>query len=276
MDIARPRFVLQSPHHAATVRAPLSLPPDAVRPRLLPVRPVVQPAVPADQGLITCEPAGRRVEARRIDPQRAGAGGALQGQPGHGAQGHRRTGGRQPAGAPPGQGHLRGHPCREQIQYRFLRLMPDDGTAAPAACSAASWTAAACARRPRWRAALGLKAGEAGGAGAPPLLAAQRRTASRGAGRHLAARRAVQGPDGRAPGRLRGPMYGLFEAEFGVRMIRAEEKIRAVAADAASGRCWAWPPGARCSAWSGCRSPTATSRWNCAAACTTPSAPLPQ
>jgi GntR family transcriptional regulator len=29
-----------------------------------------------------------------------------------------------------------------------------------------------------------------------------------------------------------GPMYGLFEAEFGVRMIRAEEKIRAVAADA--------------------------------------------
>jgi GntR family transcriptional regulator len=32
----------------------------------------------------------------------------------------------------------------------------------------------------------------------------------------------------------RGPMYGLFESEFGVRMIRADEKIRAVAADAAS------------------------------------------
>jgi GntR family transcriptional regulator len=29
-----------------------------------------------------------------------------------------------------------------------------------------------------------------------------------------------------------GPMYGLFETEFGVRMIRAEEKIRAIAADA--------------------------------------------
>jgi GntR family transcriptional regulator len=28
-----------------------------------------------------------------------------------------------------------------------------------------------------------------------------------------------------------GPLYALFEAEFGVRMIRAEEKIRAVAAD---------------------------------------------
>jgi GntR family transcriptional regulator len=30
----------------------------------------------------------------------------------------------------------------------------------------------------------------------------------------------------------RGPMYGLFETEFGVRMIRAQEKLRAVAADA--------------------------------------------
>ena len=29
-------------------------------------------------------------------------------------------------------------------------------------------------------------------------------------------------------------MYALFEAEFGVRMVRAEEKIRAVAADAES------------------------------------------
>jgi GntR family transcriptional regulator len=29
----------------------------------------------------------------------------------------------------------------------------------------------------------------------------------------------------------KGPMYRLFEAEFGVRMIRADEKIRAVAAD---------------------------------------------
>lgn len=32
----------------------------------------------------------------------------------------------------------------------------------------------------------------------------------------------------------RGPMYGLFETEFGVRMIRAEEKIRAVVADSTS------------------------------------------
>jgi GntR family transcriptional regulator len=31
-----------------------------------------------------------------------------------------------------------------------------------------------------------------------------------------------------------GPLYGLFETEFDVRMIRAEEKIRAVAADASA------------------------------------------
>ena len=34
----------------------------------------------------------------------------------------------------------------------------------------------------------------------------------------------------------RGPMYGLFETAFGVRMIRAEEKIRAVAAAADEAR----------------------------------------
>jgi len=42
----------------------------------------------------------------------------------------------------------------------------------------------------------------------------------------------------------RGPMYGLFEAEFGVRMIRAEEKIRAVAADPAAAQLLALAPGA--------------------------------
>jgi GntR family transcriptional regulator len=41
----------------------------------------------------------------------------------------------------------------------------------------------------------------------------------------------------------RGPMYGLFESEFGVRMIRAEEKIRAVAADAQSAELLAVPVG---------------------------------
>jgi GntR family transcriptional regulator len=39
-------------------------------------------------------------------------------------------------------------------------------------------------------------------------------------------------------------MYGLFETEFGVRMIRAEEKIRAVAATPEEAEWLAQPPGA--------------------------------
>ena len=42
----------------------------------------------------------------------------------------------------------------------------------------------------------------------------------------------------------KGPMYRLFEAEFGVRMIRAEEKIRAVAADVGTAAAMAVPEGA--------------------------------
>jgi GntR family transcriptional regulator len=38
-------------------------------------------------------------------------------------------------------------------------------------------------------------------------------------------------------------MYALFETEFGVRMVRAEEKIRAVAADAASAKLLEVTPG---------------------------------
>jgi GntR family transcriptional regulator len=41
----------------------------------------------------------------------------------------------------------------------------------------------------------------------------------------------------------RGPMYALFEAEFGVRMIRAEEKIRSIAADAPAAEVLGVPAG---------------------------------
>jgi GntR family transcriptional regulator len=42
----------------------------------------------------------------------------------------------------------------------------------------------------------------------------------------------------------KGPFYELFETEFGVHMIRAEEKIRAVAADAESAALLQLPLGA--------------------------------
>lgn len=40
-----------------------------------------------------------------------------------------------------------------------------------------------------------------------------------------------------------GPMYGLFESEFGVRMVRADEKIRAVLPDEAQQALLAVPAG---------------------------------
>ncbi len=40
-----------------------------------------------------------------------------------------------------------------------------------------------------------------------------------------------------------GPTYAMFEVEFGVRMVRAEEKIRAIAADAQQAQLLQVPPG---------------------------------
>jgi GntR family transcriptional regulator len=42
----------------------------------------------------------------------------------------------------------------------------------------------------------------------------------------------------------RGSMYGFFESQFGVRMLKAQEKIRAVAADGATARMLGVAPGA--------------------------------
>ena len=55
-----------------------------------------------------------------------------------------------------------------------------------------------------------------------------------------------------------GPMYALFETEFGVRMVRAEEKIRAVAADAAGAALLEVAAGAPLLSVERCPTPTAT------------------
>lgn len=118
--------------------------------------------------------------------------------------------------------------AEERTQYRFLRLMPDAGGAA-----GLQRRLIGC-RRQRAPAdvarALGLKSGD-------PVVEIRRVLLSSDA--------PVVLDDILLPGALfkgltadklsawKGPMYRLFEAEFGVRMIRAEEKIRAVAADEA-------------------------------------------
>lgn len=128
--------------------------------------------------------------------------------------------------------------AEEQIQYRFLRLMPDDG---PVTGMARHFLDCRRMRAPAEVArALGLKAGE------PALMV--RRTLWRNGQpvvldeiwlpaalfKGLTAERLAQ---------YAGPMYGLFETEFGVRMIRAEEKIRAVAADEATAQLLQVPAG---------------------------------
>jgi len=115
--------------------------------------------------------------------------------------------------------------AEERTQYRFLRLMPDEGGE-----GRLQRRLLEC-RRMRAPAevarSLDLKGGEA---------AVQIRRLLLAGGQGVVLDEIwLPGPlfKGLSAERLsgwRGPMYGLFEAEFGVRMVRAEEKIRAVAA----------------------------------------------
>ena len=119
--------------------------------------------------------------------------------------------------------------AEEQIQYRFLRLAPDD-------------------EKPRGMARHFIDCKRM----RPPAPIARALDLKGAEGAVLVRRTLLQddipvvldeiwlpaGPfKGLTAERLRdyvGPMYEMFEAEFGVRMIRAEEKIRAVAADAST------------------------------------------
>jgi GntR family transcriptional regulator len=129
--------------------------------------------------------------------------------------------------------------AEENTQYRFLRLAPDDGSAAG---MARHFLDCKRMRAPTDVAQLlALKSGDS--------AVQVRRTLSRqGAPVVLDEIWLPAGPfKGLTAERLSdyaGPMYGLFESQFGVRMIRAEEKIRAVAADAQSAQLLQVAPGA--------------------------------
>ena len=136
--------------------------------------------------------------------------------------------------------------AEQATQFRFLRLVADDGSAPQLQRRLLE------CRRMRAPAEvarlLALAPGEAAVQVRRLLLA--REMASEGAGL-----RPVVLDDLWLPGTLfkgltaerlqawRGPMYRLFEAEFNVHMIRAEEKLRAVAASAADAALLATPKG---------------------------------
>ncbi|MDM0114349.1 GntR family transcriptional regulator [Variovorax sp. J22R133] len=121
--------------------------------------------------------------------------------------------------------------AEQHVQYRFLKLVPDSGdlnTEGPA-----ERTIVDC-RRQRAAAdvarALSIKTGDA-------VLQVRRVLAYSGVPTILEDLWLPGTPfKGLTAERLEnwhGPMYSLFETEFGVRMVRAEEKIRAVLPDAA-------------------------------------------
>lgn len=130
--------------------------------------------------------------------------------------------------------------AEEKIQYRFLRLVPDDESAP----GRVERRILEC-RRVRAPAdvarVLDLKSGD---------TAVQIRRTLVFAGKPVVLDdiwlpgAAFKGLTAERLAEYRGPLYGLFETEFGVRMIRAEEKIRSVAADTATAAVLQLAPGA--------------------------------
>ncbi len=120
--------------------------------------------------------------------------------------------------------------AEQHVQYRFLKLVPDSGDTA--AEGPAERSIVDC-KRQRASAevarALALRTGDA-------VLQVRRVLAYAGVPTILEDLWLPGAPfKGLTAERLadwRGPMYAMFETEFGVRMVRAEEKIRAVLPDA--------------------------------------------
>ncbi|KQP35778.1 GntR family transcriptional regulator [Pseudorhodoferax sp. Leaf274] len=123
----------------------------------------------------------------------------------------------------------------QHVRYRFLKLVPDDGDLNREGPAQRSFLECRRARAGAEIArALGLRSGDAvmqvrrvlsfaadGGAQTPTIL--EDLWLPGGPFKGLTAERMAA---------FRGPTYALFETEFGVRMVRAEEKIRAVLPDA--------------------------------------------
>jgi GntR family transcriptional regulator len=119
--------------------------------------------------------------------------------------------------------------AEQHVRFRFLKLIPDDGDpgsegpAQRAFIDCKRLRAAADTAR-----ALGLRTGD-------PVLQLRRVLSFAGQPTILEDIWLPGGPfKGLTAERLRayhGPMYALFETEFGVRMVRAQEKLRAVLPD---------------------------------------------
>ena len=119
--------------------------------------------------------------------------------------------------------------AEQHVQYRFLKLLPDTGDASVE--GPAQRTVLDC-RRVRASAdvarALALRSGD-------PVVQARRILSFAGEPTILEdiwlPGQAFKGLTAEQMANYQGPTYAMFELDFGVRMVRAEEKIRAVLPD---------------------------------------------
>ena len=120
--------------------------------------------------------------------------------------------------------------AEQHIQYRFLRLLPDGGSLEAQGPAERRIIECRRLRAPAEVARqLDLRTGDA-------LLQVKRVLAFAGTPAILEdiwlPGTAFKGLNLETLSSDKGPMYALFEAQFGVRMVRAVEKLKAVAADA--------------------------------------------
>lgn len=120
----------------------------------------------------------------------------------------------------------------KHIQYRFLRLLPDEGTRESEGPAERSVLECRQLRGPADIArALGLRTGES-------VLEVKRVLSFQNVPTILEdiwlPGNAFKGLTLQTLADHQGPMYALFETQFGVRMVRAEEKLKAVGADKAT------------------------------------------
>ena len=131
--------------------------------------------------------------------------------------------------------------AEQHVQYRFLKLVPDmgdldsEGPAQRAVLECKRVRASAEVAR-----ALALRTGDA-------VVLARRVLAFGGVPTIVEdlwlPGTAFKGISADQMAAYQGPTYAMFELEFGVRMVRAQEKIRAVGADAQSAALLKVPPG---------------------------------
>ena len=132
--------------------------------------------------------------------------------------------------------------AEQHVQYRFLRLLPDHGDADSEGPAQRSIIDCKRQRAPADVArTLGLRTGDA-------VLQVRRVLAFQGVPTILEdlwlPGSAFKGLTAERLASYQGAMYALFETEFGVRMVRADEKLRAVAADEQAAERLQVPPGA--------------------------------